>query len=403
MNRTSLSLLALLAACQSTATNGDESISELARAGDFEGALVLAEEQAEETPDDPYAQDVKRMAQVAVLMDAGREAHYEGQLDEALAKFFMANELAPGHPVVGEWIEKTLRDLTEETLAQANRATNEGDLERGEELYERVLVFEPDSQQAKDGLGQVLLLTNHRAGMSEEYYKEGLRSMREYWLGQAGTQFAAMEKYAPDDERAGFRQDQVGSLLAQDRVLMAQELEERELFHAARNEYRIALLIDPANEEAVRGFGRMDREVEAFAKLAEAEQAQLRGNLDEAEEAVISGAELTDAQRPEFMAAKIDIDEARAQVLYQAGLDAEADGRYLEAVAKFDELLQGTGDYRDAAARRKTATDFIKLATRLYDEAANAQDPAVRRSKLEQIMVFWPEYRDVAELLKAQP
>lgn len=398
----SLALLALFAACQ-TAPEKERSVSELSSAGEYDAALALAEKQAAEAPDDAYLQNVKRMAEVAVLMDAGRVAHFEGQLEVALEKFFQANAIAPDHVVINSWIDKTVKDLAVKTMQAAARATMMNELEAAETMYERVLVFDPESEDAKAGLGRTLLLKNHRKGMSEEYYKEGLRSMREYWLGQASTQFSAMGKYAPEDDRAGFRNEQIGELLGQDRVLVAKDFEEQELFHAARNEYRIALLIDPTNEEALRGFERLDREVQAFAKLSEAENAALRGDLDKAQAALVEGVGLTDAQRPEFVAAKIDIDEARAEELYQAGLDAEADGRYPAAVAKFDELLQGTGNYKDAVARRKTATDFIKLATRLYGEAMNAQEPKVKRAKLEQIMVFWPEYRDVAELLAGKP
>lgn len=394
----SLVLLTALAACQTT-TESEETVSMRARAGDFQGALELAQEKAAENPDDPYYQDVERMAQVAVLMQAGREANLAGELDVALEKFFMADAIAPGHAVIEEWVDKTLVDLRRKTLTAASQATMQNDLEDAEELYERVLVFDPESESAKAGLARTLLLRNHRKGMSDEYYKAGLQSMRDYWLGQASTQFSAAEKYAPEDPRALERTDEIGGLLAQDRVLMAKDLEEQELFHAARNEYRIALLIDAANEEAVRGFARMDREVEAANKLSEAENAVLRGDLDKAQRALIEGVGMTDAQRPEFQAAKIDIDEARAGELYQEALDAEADGRYPAAVALLDELLQGTGDYKDAVSRRKTLTDFIKLANRLYGEAMNAQDPAKKKARLLEITVFWPEYRDVRELL----
>ena len=399
MKSTSLFLVVLLAACQSTKED-KPTISELARKGDYQGALALAEVQAADAPDDAYAQDVKRMAEAALLMDEGRKALLDGELDLALERFFGADALAPDHPVIQEWIDKTTKDLAVVTMRAAGEATMLGELDQAELLYERVLVFDPESEGAKSGLARTLLLKNHRKGMSEEYYKDGLRSMREYWLGQAATQFNAMDKYAPEDERAGFRSDQVNDLLAQDLVLMAKDLEDAELFFAARNEYRIALLIDDQNEEAIRGFARMEREVGAAKKLSEAEQAAIRGDLDKAQDKLIEGAELTLARKPEFQAAKIDLDEARAEELYQAGVDAEADGRYPAAVAMFDELLQGTGYYKDAEARRRTATDFIKHATRLYGEAMNATDPKVKRAKLEQIMVFWPEYKDVAELLE---
>ncbi|MBC8451534.1 MAG: hypothetical protein H8D72_02375, partial [Planctomycetes bacterium] len=286
-NRLALFLLLASAACQ--ATEEKTSVSDLFKRGDFEGALALAQADASSAPDDPYYAGVEVMARVAVLMEDGRRATLDGNLALALEHFFEADSLAPGHPVVTSWIGKVVGDLNERTLREGGAALMEGELERAAELYERALVFEPDQEAAQAGLARTLLLTNYRKGLSEKYYKDGVRSLREYWLGQAGKEFATVEKYAPDDQRGSFRRDQVSRLLAQDRALMAGDLEAKGLFHAARNEFRIALLVDPDNTEAKAGMDRTDQEVAAFAKLDEAERATLRGDFQGAKEALVEG------------------------------------------------------------------------------------------------------------------
>lgn len=396
-NRLALFLLLASAACQ--ATEEKTSVSDLFKRGDFEGALALAQADASSAPDDPYYAGVEVMARVAVLMEDGRRATLDGNLALALEHFFEADSLAPGHPVVTSWIGKVVGDLNERTLREGGAALMEGELERAAELYERALVFEPDQEAAQAGLARTLLLTNYRKGLSEKYYKDGVRSLREYWLGQAGKEFATVEKYAPDDQRGSFRRDQVSRLLAQDRALMAGDLEAKGLFHAARNEFRIALLVDPDNTEAKAGMDRTDQEVAAFAKLDEAERATLRGDFQGAKEALVEGRSLSEAQGTDFASAKIDLDEARWQRIYAEATDAEADGSYEYATKLYDQLLAETGYYQDAVARRQTALDFIKLADRLYGEAQASKDPEVRRQKYEQIAVFWPEYKNVSKLL----
>lgn len=391
-------LLLVPIACQST--QDTVSVGELTRAGDFHGALAQAENDAENAPDDEYFADVENMARVAVLMDEGRKLAVAGELSESLKIFFTAERLAPEHPVVGEWIGKVIGDLSEGTLIEANAALMAGELEQASALFDRALVYRPGDNIAKAGLSRTLLLANHRDGMSKEYYTKGLRSVRQYWLGQASTEFAAMGKYAPDDERAEFRREQVDGLLAEDRAFIAESLEQQELYHAARNEYRIALLIDGENQVAIDGLARMDKEVAAFAKLSEAERLTIRGDFQEARTALIEGAELSSFQDEQFEVASIDLSEARLEDIYTMATDAEADGRYKQAVQHYDLLLQGTGYYQDAVVRRKTLLGFIKHADRLYAEAEGAKSPEMRRRKLEEIQVFWPEYKNVKMLLK---
>ena len=60
-----------------------------------------------------------------------------------------------------------------------------------------MLVHDPQNPQASFGLGRVLLLINHRTGVGEEYYNQGVRALADYWLNQAKSSFAYTSKYLP--------------------------------------------------------------------------------------------------------------------------------------------------------------------------------------------------------------
>jgi len=221
--------------------------------------------------------------------------------------------------------------------------------------------------------------------------------MRDFWLGQASGDFAANEKYSPGNEPGEARRKELSKLLAQDRILMARKFEQEGLIHAARNEYRLALLVSPSNKNALKSFQRMDRAVEAADVLREADRKTTRGELDVAVDMLADGVKIAPEMRPEFVSALNEVAEARAARLYEEGLDLELDSDFEGAVGKYDELLLENGFYKDALSRRKTCLGFVELAGRLYGEAKQAKQAAVRLEKLRQIAVFWPEYKDVEQ------
>lgn len=388
-------MLGLVAFASCAITSEETTVQELFIEGKYTEASALAREQAEASPDDAEAASTLVMTKVAALMERGREASYDGDLTRALGIFFTAESEAPGHPVVANWIEKTVGELSDQCMRNASEAAASGELDLATRHYERALVFNPELETAKAGISRMLLLANYREGRGESYYKEGLRSMRDFWLGQASGDFAANEKYAPGNEPGEARREELSHLLAQDRILMARKFEEDGLIHAARNEYRLALLVSPENKVAAWSFERMERAVEAADALREADRKTTRGQLDDAVEILADGAKIAPEMRPEFVAAMNEVAEARAARLYNEGLDLELDSDFEGAVGKYDELLLENGFYKDALSRRKTCLGFVELAERLYGEAKQAKKPETRLEKLKQIAVFWPEYKDV--------
>ncbi|MFT4710542.1 MAG: tetratricopeptide (TPR) repeat protein [Planctomycetota bacterium] len=392
-------MLGLVAFASCAITSEEITVQELFSEGNYVEASSLAREQAMAAPDDASAASMLTMTKVAVLLEKGREASYEGDLTRALGLFFTADSEAPGHPVVENWIEKTVGELTEQCMRSASETAALGELDLATRHYERALVFSPGLETAKSGISRMLLLANYRSGRSQSYYKDGLRSMRDFWLGQASGDFAANEKYAPGNEPGEARRKELAQLLAQDRLLMARSFEDEGLIHAARNEYRLALLVAPNNNFAAKSFARMERAVEASDALREADRKTTRGELDDAVGILKDGVKISPDMRPEFLAAMNEVVEARAARLYAEGLDLELDSDFEGAVGKYDELLLENGFYKDALSRRKTCLGFVELAERLYSEAKQAKGPAAQLNKLKQIAVFWPEYLDVEELL----
>ena len=110
---------------------------------------------------------------------------------------------------------------------------------------------------------------------------------------------------------------------------------------------------------------------------------------------------LTALQTEAFTTATAGIDDARVEQRYQIALDLEHDFSFPEAVEAFKELLTTRDFYKDARARIDSLEGYVATAARLYDEAAAATDGTKRLDLLQEIDVFWPEYKDIAEQIRA--
>jgi tetratricopeptide (TPR) repeat protein len=107
-------------------------------------------------------------------------------------------------------------------------------------------------------------------------------------------------------------------------------------------------------------------------------------------------------QRDDVSLLQAGIEERRLEDRYLEARTLSDDYRYPEAVAAFDELLAMAPDYKDAALRKSTLEEFIRLAEEFYAKALEAEDDAVAEEYLRAIHpIIWPEYKDVVERLKA--
>jgi len=387
-----------LAACQAGEKGREQKVVEAARSGRFDLAVEEARRLAEAHPDDAALQALYLDTRVAALLDRGRDQVFAEDFDGALRSFLQAIELAPGHPMVESWLLKTRKQLATRWLDEAAENTGPEKLDQAEAAYERVLLYEPDNPYAVEGLAHVLLLKNYRAGQSKTYFDDGLSSFRELRLQNARRSFELSRHYR-DNDPAAVRGEQVERLMIDERLAQARTLEAEGHYFAARNEYRLVLLLDPTDAEGRAGFDRMDRETRATSALAQADMEIRRGELEEARETLAEAEVLTEAQREGLTALETGIEEKRLQDLYAEAQRLTEDFRYAEAVATYGELLALAPDFSDAAQRKRTIEEFIRMAEEFYASALSAKDDTSAELYLRQIQVIWPEYKDVAARL----
>lgn len=397
-----LSVLAFLwSACATTEANIDSQVSSLVTHGRYEEAVREAADLAAKNPGDQAAQQLHRAATVAYMLEEGRRLTFRDEDTQALQIFLDAQKVDPESRTVLAWIEKTRRKLAQRWLEAALELHAGDKLEAAVEAYDNALKFEPGLRSAITGYYEATLLINYRAGLGQSYYEEGLRRLRESWLEQAKSRFVNSEKYQPKDERTVERRGEVQVLLAAQRVIVAGQLEKKLKFDAARNEYRLAMVLDPDNAEAKVGRERCTEEAHAAELLRQGKMEIVRGRFDKAQKLFEEGAPLTKQQQELFEGALTGLAEARNEKSYQSALSLEHDYRFEEAIVKYSELLKETPYFKDTLTRRDTLQSYVDKAVELYDKAGAESEPEKKATYLRQISVFWPEYKDVAEQLKS--
>lgn len=394
-------LALLLAACSSTPRSGPEAVRYEIEHEQYDKAVREAAKLVREDPGDLKLVQLHKDATVAWLLDKGRRQTLEDQDTEALATFHEAYLIAPESKEVADWTDKTVRKLSTTWLERGLELHASGKLQEAIEAYGKALEYTPGDLSALNGMGEAVVQVNYREGMSREYFQEGLQALAEYWLERARSRFSYSDKYRPEDPKTSQRREQVDVLLAQQRVTVGKGIEETKRFGAARNEFRLAVALDPLNEEAQEGFRRCDAEFKAFELLAQANMEIVRGRMDHARALIEEGEKLTTNQKELFEGARARIEQLGFEAIYQVALAHERDLEYESAVSTYAELLAKSEYYKDALARKDTIEQYIRLAGELYAQAQATEDPQAKIEALRRIAVFWPEYKDVEEQLRA--
>ena len=396
-----LAALAAGAGCAVAPKTPAEQVREDVYHGQYEKAVRDASALREEHPDDPSLEALHREASVAWYLEQGRRATFQDHDLDALAIFRQAQELDPESAEVKSWIGKTTRKLSRTWLERGLELHASGKLVEAVEAYEKALEFVPGDPSALNGLGEATIQINYREGMGKQYFEDGIRALSSYWLDQARSRFAYSDKYEPDSAKTKQRASQVDTLLAQQRVTVAKGIEESRRFGAARNEYRLAVALDPQNADAKAGFDRCTNESKAAKLLDEARMDIVRMRLDHALELIAEGEPLTVAQKEHFEGARAAIEQTRLERIYQEALTLERDLQYEAAIERYGVLLGQTEYYKDAITRKDTLQEYVRLAADLYAQAQNAANDAERLDDLRKIRVFWPEYKDIAAQIQA--
>lgn len=398
-------LLVFLSGCAGGPRGAVDEVHWLADHGEFEAAVRVAAEHAQENPGDARAQSLHREASVAYLLDQGRRKTLDSLSAEedvqALAIFEEARLLAPESQIVRDWIEKTNHKLAAYWRDVAFELHASDEIEPALEAYEKALAYEPGDKSAIEGRTLAQLIIAHRKMLGTTYFNEGLHALSDYWLEVARSRFGYSEKYAPDDQRPTERRRGVDKLLASQRLELARKFEGERRFGAARNEYRIAKALEPENAEALAGVDRCGLEQQVAEKLKLVDMELVRGRFAAAVKLVEAASKLTVAQKDLVEGKHAAIREARLEKAYQDALALERDDRFAEAVVAYSDLLKQVDYFKDVLARRDTLNEYIRLAGDLYAKYESAATDEERLDSLLRIQVFWPEYKDVNARVEA--
>jgi tetratricopeptide (TPR) repeat protein len=379
-----------------------DSVEDLIFRGRYTEAVELAERRARKTPVDEDTKRALQRARVALLLDRARAHNFADEYAASLTLLEEAESILPGQPQVAEWRDKNLRELALYYRDVAREAESSGDFDAAYLAYLESARLDPDEPAGRNGAERVLLRDNYRQGLGKAYYQQGVKRLREYRTIEAVQDLDSAEKYLDEDPRLADRQDEAAELLAEERVQIAGELEQQGLFRAARNEYRLALMIQEDQEEALEGLERCEREVQVLEFLSEAERELRRKDFDQALVRVERAAQITRGQQELVAERRAEVEAARVQALYDTARELESDFEFNQAVSAYERLLEETGGfYEDSITRRDTLLEYLELAPTLYQRANQAETLEEQEALLYQITLFWPTYRDVRQRYRA--
>lgn len=394
-----LALPGLLGSCADTGVRPEDTVEWNLHHMRFERALEIAQAGVKNRPGDAGAEELLKRAQVAALLENGRRLTLDDEDVDALKTFQEALKLDGSSQEIQDWIRKTELKLADRWLQVALELHARGELPGALDAYEQSLRYHPGYQVALNGMQQAVKEVNHREMLSKKYFEGGVHALSDYWLERAKGLFSYSNKYKPAQEHTLERSKQVNLLLANQRQKVAQAFEKQGLFGAARSEYRMALALAPDDPPSKAALERCTKEVKAQRKLEDCHYQIMRGNYERAEKLIDEGLALTTAQTELFEGARAKIQEERNDRVYQEALALERDQRFPEAIAKYQELLAQASYFKDTRTRVDTLQGYVTLAEELYKKAGEAADDKARLDFLQQIRVFWPEYRDVAKLV----
>ena len=366
----------------------------------FRDSVQIADALREESPGGDSFRELYDVAYLGYFLEQGRIATFADRDEEALDWFKMASEVDPESEHVIAWTEKTRNKLALYWLSYGGSCFTVQDYAGASDAYSRCLDYDSNNEDAKEGLREVIRVMDYRTELGEGYYSHGVRSLAEYQLRVARHEFMATSKYLPEMQRAKSRGADTDVLIAQQRVQVAEDFESGELYTAAHREFLAALVLDSSNKLAQEGRDRLAKEAKALQLLRKARFSIYRGRFDAAPEMPDEGQKLTTAQLEIFEETRAGILEARLEREYQVALNLELDGRYTEAIKLYDKLIQDNDYFKDSMARRTTLSGYVEMAAGYYKQAAEEKDPLLKLEHLRSIEGFWPDYRDVGELIE---
>lgn len=401
--------LALLVASGCSASGGSrrgsESIAELrtlVRNGDFEAAVLRAEELAPANAGDPEFDDAHRDTLVALLLERARRLSFAGDDGAALEQAEAALDLDPASGAAEAWRQRIVDKLSHTWFIRARDAHASGQYLAAAEGYEKSLLYDSENTLAASQLAELELMVGWRKDQSSSYYNGGVRAFAGARLPESRASFESSRKYDDGDiARTERRLAEVNRERALGQRHLAEQQAALSYWRSARRSIDIALELDPELEGGEDLRETYGTEADVADLRRSSDLARLRGDFERSRGLLDEARTLSQKQLPEIDAALVAVDDAEAERQYELALDLEYDFRFEEAVAAYRELLTKREFYKDARARIGTLDDAIRDAGALYAQAEASTSDEQRIELYRQIELIWPEYRDVRDRLAA--
>lgn len=402
-------LLALLAlACASGPRGAEariESIQSLTRDGDYvraaRASVQLLDELDQSSALRPQVVALQAEISVASGLETVRQMVFDGREVEALP---VVEELKAAHPdveAIDAWMERVRTKIADGWFEKARVAVAEERFDDARRAYAKSVEFDPTRIVVQNLLTELDRVEVWRAEVAEEVYFSGVGHLVDGRLLEAAGDFGKVGKYREQPTRARQRVSEVNVLLAQARVASAAALVADGHFSAAAKEFEEAARLNPNSDRIAADLERMRAEARANQMLIEGRSMILRGELERGAVELTAGLELTELQKDVFQKELDGIGERRVQAAYDRALGLEHDFRFEQAVTAYEAILESRDFFKDCRARIDVLEDKIAEAERLHAEAAQAEDEATELSLLRQIEVFWPDYSDIPDRIRA--
>lgn len=399
------SLAAASCASRETQTERLDRIRDLVRAGRYEEAARASVTYMRRVDPESEAgrrgRELQRDISIASGLEAARAFSVEGQDVRALEILRELDAAHPGNQAIVSWRRRTEGKLADRWFNTAREAVAAGDFDAARAAYRRTVDYDPSRTVVQELLAEMDIIEEYRADVAEELYFRGVRQLTDEQVAEARSSFGAVNKYAEGDPRAKRRLAETERVIAQQHVAAAEQLAKDGRYAAAAMEYTAASRLDPENEVIARNAAAFEVERKAQAALTQARGMMLRKDFDGAEALLRETMQTTALQTEAFETQLVELADQRTEVAYTRAVALAQDFQFEEARGLFAKILEERDFFKDTRARLDAVDGTIALAARLYAEAAEQKDPAEKLSKLQQVELIWPDYRDIAEQIIA--
>lgn len=371
--------------------------------GDYIAALDYAERALSESPDNQRVRSFHRKARLRGLTQLGQRLVFLDRDKDAIAVLERALELDPYDFYAQEWISKARLKLAQRGVKRAKAHVVSGELDAAQLEFQRAIEYDPGNINAREGLAVLNEAKAKRVDRSRSEFLHGLRARAGGELAVALYHFRIAVEKDPANDQAREAMDEVRAELGRSRLETGKREEAAGSFRAALMDYEIAAEMMPDDEDIARRLEICRKEVRAEDLVGEAELQLFRGEYSEAREKLEEAFGISVQQKIDIQDLLVVAREREAADDYQVARDLELQDRFDEALEAFralDEKMPGFRDTRAVIARLDATVSAARTAYAAGLEAEkNGEFDEALRQYVEAV-IAWPTYEDVAERIE---